>query len=287
MSQTTAATGAAPAAGDGARIVRRQTARARGVRVSASAQERLLTFLSPVLFLALWEVLARTGLVDQRFFPAPSAVFQEFVKQLGSGGTLRYDTYVTVRRVLIGFVVGGVPGVVIGLGMGFIRPLRLMLDPVISMLYPIPKSSIMPLLLLIFGFGEASKWVLVAIGVFFPVVLNCMAGVLGIQSAYVDVARNYGAGRAQYLRYVAFPGALPLVLSGLRLGLGMGLVLVAIAEIVGAQDGLGYMIQHSWELFSVETMYVGLFVLGFIGIATSLLLRELERAVVPWAVERR
>jgi ABC-type nitrate/sulfonate/bicarbonate transport system permease component len=266
------------------RIVRRGPgSRRRRGWASTSTQERILTLLSPIIFLALWELCSRSGLLDTRFFPAPSAVMEQFWALLTGGSSLLNDTYVTLRRVAIGFVVGAVPGVVIGLGMGFVRPLRLFLDPVISMLYPIPKSAIMPLLLLIFGFGEASKWVLVAIGVFFPVVLNCMAGVIGINKAYVDVANNYGASRLQYLRFVAFPGALPLMLAGLRLGLGMGLILVAVAEIVGAKDGLGYLIQHSWELFSVTTMYVGLFLLGFIGVVTSLALRELERKLVPWA----
>lgn len=285
MSSGTDVSIAVSGTGERSERVVRKAARAPGRRFggSDSTQERALTFLSPIIFLALWEVAARTGLIDQRFFPAPSAVFQQFWTLMTQDGALRHDIYVTLRRVGIGFLVGAIPAMVIGLGMGFIRPLRLFVDPVISMLYPIPKSAIMPLLLLIFGFGEASKWVLVAIGVFFPVVLNCMAGVIGINKIYVDVANNYGASRLQYLRLVAFPGALPLILSGLRLGLGMGLILVAVAEIVGAQDGLGYLIQHSWELFSVETMYVGLFLLGLIGIITSLGLRELERKLVPWA----
>lgn len=279
---------APPAADEGSRRVVRQAKGARRTRFmrSESTQERVLTVLSPIVFLALWEAVARIGLIDQRFFPAPSAVIQQFWVLMSQDGSLRHDIYVTLRRVGVGFVVGAVPGMIVGLGMGFIRPLRLFIDPIISMLYPIPKSAIMPLLLLIFGFGEASKWVLVAIGVFFPVVLNCMAGVMGINKIYVDVANNYGASRLQYLRLVAFPGALPLILSGLRLGLGMGLILVAVAEIVGAQDGLGYLIQHSWQLFSVETMYVGLFLLGLIGIITSLGLRELERKLVPWADSR-
>lgn len=251
-----------------------------------STQERVLAFLSPVVFLVLWECVAQIGLIDRRFFPPPSSVFAQFWVLMFEDSSLLHDIYVTLRRVFIGFVVGGLPAMVLGLAMGFIRPLRLFIDPVVSMLYPIPKSAIMPLLLLIFGFGEASKWVLVAIGVFFPVLLNCMSGVMGINKVYTDVANNYGASRLQYLRMVAFPGALPLILSGLRLGLGMGLILVAVAEIVGAQDGLGYLIQHSWELFSVETMYVGLFLLGLIGIVTSLGLKELERKMVPWAAHK-
>lgn len=273
-----------PASGASSQRVIRKASKPGGGRMpSAPTQERALTFLSPIIFLLLWEALGRTGFLDPRFFPAPSAIFEQFWTMITGDSTLVSDILVTLRRVGIGFLAGAIPGMIIGLGMGFIRPLRVLLDPIISMMYPIPKSATMPLLLLIFGFGEASKWVLVAIGVFFPVVLNCMAGVRNINKMYVDVADNFGASKLQYLRFVAFPGALPLTLAGLRLGLGMGLVLVAVAEMIGAQDGLGYMIQHSWELFSVTTMYVGLMLFGLIGIITNLALRELERKAVPWA----
>lgn len=268
--------------GHGAEVDVRLPKKQRRARLSRPAQERVMLFVSPLLFLVLWELLARTGILNVRFFPAPTTVIAQFRYELGSHGTLQYDTYVTVRRILIGFVVGAVPGVVIGLGMGFIRPLRLLIDPIVSVLYPIPKSAIMPLLLLIFGFGETPKWVLVALGVFFPVVMNCMSGVRGIQGVYVDVAKNYGASTLQYLRFVAMPGALPLLLSGLRLGVGQGLIMVVVAEMVGAHEGLGYMINHAWDLQSVKTMYVGLFVIGFIGIVTSLVLAELEQKLVPW-----
>lgn len=254
----------------------------RAARLSSSTQERIMTFVAPVLFLLAWEALTRAGILDAKFFPAPSMIIDQFGYELGPNGTLQYDTYVTLRRVLIGFLVGGVPAVIIGLCMGFIRPLRLLVDPVVSMLYALPKSAMMPLLMLILGFGESSKIALVSLGVFFPVVLNCMAGVRGIHSVYVDVAKNYGASTLQYLRFVAMPGALPLILSGLRIGLAQGIILVAVAELVGAREGLGYMIQHAWELQSVRTMYVALFTIGVIGIVSSLVLRELEQKLVAW-----
>ena len=254
----------------------------RSARLSASTQERIMTFVAPLLFLLTWELATRVGILDVRFFPAPSMIFDQFRYELGPDGTLQYDTYVTLRRIAVGFLVGGIPAVTIGLCMGFMRPLRLLIDPVVSMLYALPKSAMMPLLMLILGFGESSKIALVALGVFFPVVVNCMAGVRGIPTVYVDVAKNYGASTLQYLRFVAMPGALPLILSGLRIGLAQGIILVAVAELVGAREGLGYMIQHAWELQSVRTMYVALFTIGAIGIVSSLVLRELEQKLVAW-----
>jgi NitT/TauT family transport system permease protein len=166
--------------------------------------------------------------------------------------------------------------------MGLSRPLRAVVEPLIAATYPIPKSSILPLALLIFGFGESSKIFMVAIGVFFPVAINATTGVLNIAPIYLDVGRNFKAGRWATFRTIALPGALPVVMTGVRLGIGMGLVLIAIAEMIGAKSGLGFMIWAAWETFSVEQMYVGLFVIALIGFALTVAINELERVLVPW-----
>jgi len=171
---------------------------------------------------------------------------------------------------------------VLGVSMGLYRPLRAAVDPLVAATYPIPKSAIMPLILLIFGLGEASKIVMVAIGVFYPLLINSMAGVLEIDKIYLDVGRNFRASRWQVFRTIALPGALPLIMSGIKLGVGMGLILIAIAEMVGAKSGLGFMIWNAWEILSVETMYVGLIVIAVLGFLFSFSLDELERFVLPW-----
>ena len=163
---------------------------------------------------------------------------------------------------------------------------RSVVEPVIAATYPIPKSAILPLILLIFGLGEASKIVMVATGVFYPILINSMAGVLEIPKVHFDVSKNFGAGRFQTFRTVALPGALPLIMTGLKLGVGLGLVLIAIAEMVGAKSGLGYMIWNAWEILSVETMYVGLITIALLGLCFTLLLNELERVIVPWRSAR-
>jgi len=166
--------------------------------------------------------------------------------------------------------------------MGLSRPLRAVVEPLIAATYPVPKSSILPLALLVFGLGEPSKIFMVAIGVFFPVVINATTGVLGIDKIFLDVGRNYQASRWAMFRTIALPGALPVIMTGVRLGIGMGLVLIAIAEMVGAKSGLGYMIWSAWETFSVEQMYVGLFVIAIIGFVLTVAVNELERVLVPW-----
>jgi NitT/TauT family transport system permease protein len=197
-------------------------------------------------------------------------------------GELWHHTSITLQRLLFGFVAGGVPALVIGVVMGLNRTVRAMVEPLIAATYPIPKSAILPLALLIFGLGEASKIFMVALGVFFPVVINSTTGVLGISKIYLDVGQNFRASRWNMFKTIALPGALPVILTGIRLGLGLGLILISIAEMVGAKRGLGYMIWASWETFSVEQMYVGLFVIALIGFVLTVALGQLEKVLVPW-----
>jgi NitT/TauT family transport system permease protein len=169
--------------------------------------------------------------------------------------------------------------------MGIWNPMRAVVKPLSAATYPIPKSSILPLILLIFGLGEMSKIVMVAIGVFFPVAINSTAGVLQINKAYMDVGKSYKASSWNTFWTIALPGALPFIMTGVRLGAGLGLVLIAVAEMVGAKSGLGYMIWSAWETFSVEQMYVGLMMFALLGFALSWGLDALERWLIPWKPE--
>jgi NitT/TauT family transport system permease protein len=247
---------------------------------------RLLHVVSPVGLLVLWEALARFGLIDTRFFPAPTTVFQTMVGLIADG-TLWMHTAASLQRLFWGSLLGGVPGLLLGLAMGLYPSLRALLEPLVAATYPIPKSAILPLVLLIFGLGESSKIVMVAAGVFYPVLVNAAAGVMEIPPVYLEVGRNFGAGRLQVFRTIALPGALPLIMTGIKLGVGMGLILIAIAEMVGAKSGLGFMIWNAWEILSVETMYVGLIVIALLGFLFSLILTEIEHLMVPWKRDGR
>ena len=253
--------------------------------LSAGNRDRLISLASPLILLLGWEVAVRAGWLDARFFPAPSKIFGTFAALVESG-VLWAHTWASLTRLFWGVLLGGIPGLLLGVAMGLYRPLRAVFDPLVSATYPIPKSAILPLILLIFGLGEASKIVMVAIGVFYPILINATAGVLEINRIYLDVGRNFGAGRWQVFRTIALPGALPLIMSGLKLGVGMGLILIAIAEMIGAKNGLGFMIWNAWEILAVETMYVGLIVIALLGFVFSMALKETERFVIPWKVDR-
>ena len=254
-------------------------------KMSLSNRDRLISIFSPIALLIIWEIAVRVGLLDARFFPAPSSVFETLV-QLVEDGSLWANTWATLQRLFWGFFLGGIPGLLLGIGMGLNRTLRAIVDPLISTTYPVPKSAIFPLILLIFGLGEGSKIVMVAIGVFYPVLINSTIGVLEINKIYLDVGRNFKASRWQTFRTIAFPGAVPSIMSGIKLGLGLGLMLIAIAEMIGAKSGLGYMIWNAWEILSVETMYVGLIVIALLGVIFSIVLTEVESKLVPWKKSR-
>src|SRR6266849_7253328 len=253
-------------------------------RLAARRRELLMSIGSPIGLLLAWELAAQFGLIDVRFFPAPSAIIVVLIRMAGSGELID-NLLISLQRITLGFLLGGIPAVILGIVMGISRPVRALVDPLIVATYPIPKRSLLPFILLIFGLGEMSKVVMVAIGVFFPIAINSTAGVLQISPVYLDVGKSFKASRWDTFRTIALPGALPFIMTGVKLGAGLALILIAIAEMVGAKSGIGYMIWSAWETFAVAKMYVGLFVIALIGFAISFLLNEIERWIIRWKPE--
>lgn len=247
---------------------------------------RTLSVLSPLTLLLLWELLARFQIIDIRLFSSPSSIIQTFFPLLFSGELL-YNTAISVQRVILGFLAGSIPGILIGMSMGLSPLVRSAIEPMIAATYPIPKLAIMPLILLVFGLGETSKVFTIAIGVFYLVVINTMAGVLNIDKIYLDVAKNFGASRKDFYLTVAFPGALPMIFAGLKLGMGMALILIVAAELSAAKAGVGWMIWRSYDMFDIEQMFVALMTLSVLGYIFSIALDILERWVLPWKQQCR
>ncbi|MGI4814297.1 MAG: ABC transporter permease [Janthinobacterium lividum] len=241
----------------------------------------LMAILSPLAILLIWEALVRAGALDSRFFPAPSSVIVELVALCGTA-ELWIDIGYSVSRMAIGFVLGAVPGVLLGIVLGISPLIRRVLQPVISAIYPVPKIALFPLVMLIFGIGEPSKWVIVAVAVFFQVFISTLSGVLNIDRIYLDVASDFRATRWQAYRTIALPAALPFIFAGFQLGMGMALIVVIIAEDFGTEHGLGYIIWHSWQIFEVRDMFVALILVALIGYLLQLGIVRLERLLVPW-----
>lgn len=253
--------------------------------LSMETKERLLSIVSPVALLVLWQLLSWAGALDPRFVPSPIGIGAA-AYGLILDGELFHNIWVSLLRILAGFLIGAIPGILIGLAMGISRWARAAIDPIVAALFPIPKIALLPLIMLYLGIGEASKVALVALAVVFLVLINAMAGVLAIDPIYFDVAKNYGASRRKLWTRVVIPGALPMIFVGMRLGIGVSFIVIVAAEFVAARSGIGYLIWTSWEVMRIENMFVGIIVITILGVLSTFLLREIERLVIPWRKER-
>lgn len=243
--------------------------------------ELALTVAGPVVLLLIWEALSRTETINPLFWPPPSSLWGT-TKTLFLEKDLLGDIGISLYRIIAGFVIGTIPGIIIGLAMGLFWPIRVFLMPLASAIYAVPKIAILPLVIIMFGIGELSKIMIVAISIFFLVALNTMSGVLAIDSQYRDVARNLGASRWELFWTVAFPGSLPAIFTGMRLSLGFALVVIVGTEFLAADKGIGFMIWQSYQTLRIQQMFVGLVITGIMGWALTLLLDLIEQVVVPW-----
>src|SRR3954470_5972262 len=283
MSDTTVdveRTDAAARAGAAPRVHVQTGAGRREPLLSRRALERIVSLLAPLLLLLVWELLVRSGLLDRRFFPAPSSIVGTFLR-LG-GTTLPGHIGISLSRAALGFLIGAIPAVLLGVMIGLMPIVRAAAQPIVGALFAIPKVAILPLVMLIFGLGEQSKWAIIAVAVFFQVLISTAAGVANIDRIYLDVGRNFGAGRLATLWTIALPGALPVIFAGIRLGWGVSLLLLVTAEMVAAKAGLGYLIWQSWQTFAIEEMYVGLVTIAALGMLSFWLLDALEQWLIPW-----
>jgi ABC-type nitrate/sulfonate/bicarbonate transport system permease component len=235
--------------------------------------------------LAVWEWQVRTGRLSALFFPAPSTIALTLVRLL-TNGELATHLSATLSRLFLGFALGGLSGLILGLTMGWSRRLRAVVDPLIAAAHPVPKIAVLPLFMIIFGIGESSKVVVVAVTVFFPMLINTMAGVRHISPIHFEVAQNYGASLFKVFTRVVVPGSLPLVLTGTRLALNVALLLTIAVELRAAQEGLGAVIWFAWETMRTEELYASLGITAVLGIGFNLLLQRLAAHLVPWQEER-
>jgi len=231
--------------------------------------------------LAVWELGVRVGVVYELFFPAPSTILAA-LGALVSGGELLPNLGATLWRTFCGALFGCVPALLVGLAMGWSARVRAALDPIVAALHPLPKIAVLPLLMVIFGIGETSKVAAIAIGAFFPMLLSAAAGVRQISPLHFEVVRSYGGSRRKVFTRVVLPGALPLVLTGLRLSLNVALLITIAVELVASPNGLGRIIWLAWETLRTEQLYAGLVVIATLGVALNAVLGWMARWLVPW-----
>jgi NitT/TauT family transport system permease protein len=255
--------------------------RSLGEKLRSRHVSRFVPTLFWLLVLLAWEAAARANLILRLFFPAPSVILSTLVR-LTISGKLVVDLGWTLYRLSLGLALGGSLGLVLGLLMGWSRAARTLAEPVIAAVHPMPKLALLPLALIIFGIGESSKVVLIALTAFFPILINSMAGVQHIDALIWEVAHHYQARGWALLQRVIWPASLPLVLVGIRLAVNAALLMTVTVELVTARQGLGATIWMAWQTLRTAEMYVTLIIIAAIGLVGNFVLNHITRLLTPW-----
>jgi NitT/TauT family transport system permease protein len=243
--------------------------------------DSLFPFLVIAGFFLLWEFLASGEYISRLFFPAPSRILAN-LWQMVLDGRLATNTLATMSRLFIGLLCGIVPGISLGLAMGWSPRLRKLIDPFIAALHPLPKFAMFPLILIIFGIGETSKVIAVAITCFFPSLINSMAGVRQLSPVYFEAAKNYGASKLKTFQRVVWPGSLPMVLAGVRIAFAIALVVTLAVELLASREGLGVIIWFSWQTLKIVDLYSALIVIAVVGFSATFALKKISLRLAPW-----
>jgi ABC-type nitrate/sulfonate/bicarbonate transport system permease component len=234
-----------------------------------------------VLIGLVLELIQSIPLFDPSIFPKPSTVLRTGYG-LAASGELFVATGWSLIRVAIGYGLAVLVGVPLGILIGRYKLAEWSVGTVINLLRPIPTMAWIPLAILWFGVGLKGSCFLIFYGSLFPIVVNCAAGVRTVDKVYLELVRTLGASPAETFREVILPGAVPSIVTGLRLGLGIAWIVVVTAELFGARTGLGYMITAGQNTYRVDAVFVGMAMIGVIGFAIDLGFRRLQAHLLRW-----
>jgi len=243
-------------------------------------------FIVPISILIAWEYISGFSPLAgglRNVLPPPSAIAVETWKTV-AGGQLEADAWISVIRVVGGFLAAAVVAIPIGFGIGLSPVFDDLVDPVVELIRPIPPPAWIPLGILWFGIGNAQNMFILALGVFFPTVLNTIAGVRGVDRTLVWAVLTLGGKRSDVIREIVVPAAIPLVITGLRIGLAVGWGALVAAELLAARSGLGFLIESSRFAFDTPRMMTGMLAIGAIGFAMDALMRALQSRITRHAV---
>lgn len=249
-----------------------------------------LSLLSLALLLLIWWSITALGLISPLFLPAPQQVLSKLLLIASPQGfmdaTLWQHLAASLTRMLVALFAAAAIGIPVGIAMGLSPAVRGLLDPLIELYRPVPPLAYLPLMVIWFGIGETSKILLIYLAIFAPVTLSTLAGVRNTQQVRIRAAQSLGASCWQLLRWVILPGALPEILTGLRIGLGVGWSTLVAAELIAATRGLGFMVQSAGEFLATDVVLAGIAVIALIAFTLELGLRALQRRLTPWNGEQ-
>jgi len=242
--------------------------------------------ISPVAVIALWQVLSSAGLIPADKLPPPTTVWHTAVSLVTTSspayGTLQGAMLVSLQRMAIGFAVGGTLAVLFALVAGLSRLGENAVDPLLQIVRMLPLFGLIPVFIVWFGIGELPKIILIALGAAIPLYLNTFAGIRSVDAKLAEVGRVQRLTRAETIRHIVLPGALPQALTGLRQSLGVAWLALVVAEQVNANAGLGFMISQATQFLRNDVILVALAVYAVLGLITDALVRLLERRALAW-----
>ena len=250
-----------------------------------SLSTRWISLLTLVALLAIWWAVTATGGIEPLFLPPPSAVLQKAWLLATTGymdSTLWQHLAASLSRIGLGLGFAVLTAVPVGIAIGANRVARGILDPLIEFYRPIPPLAYLPLIVIWCGIGELSKVLLIYLAIFAPIAIATATGVRTVDPAKLRAAQSLGASRAQLIRHVILPSALPDILTGVRIGLGVGWSTLVAAELIAATSGLGFMVQSAAQFLVTDVVVLGILVIALIAFAMEMGLRALQRKLVPW-----
>lgn len=271
--------------------------------VKRSGQDIAVGLVVPIVAIGIWQWVASMGWVNEHVLPSPLAVWNKWVAYLlplqdfktwhennpaGSwlawavSGELIIDALGSLYRVVVGFAVGAGLALPLGLAMGASRIVYAWMNPLVQLLRPIPPIAYIPLSMLWFGLGNPPAIFLIAIGAFFPVLMNTIAGVRQVDGIYLRAARNLGATGSTMFRRVILPAAVPYILTGMRIGVGTAFIVVIVSEMIAVNNGLGFRINEAREYFWSDKIIAGMITIGLLGLAIDWGMNKLNNHLLRW-----
>ena len=244
---------------------------------------RWVGFIAFVGLILLAEWGTREGWITALTLPKPSDVLQTFI-ELYQSGLLFKHLIPSLSRLAVGAAIGASVGISVGVLIGLFSYIRSGLVPLVAAVFPIPKIALLPLFVIWFGIGEGSKYALIAFGTFTPTVVATYGAVDNVDRTLIRMGQSFGLSWWSIVRKIVLPGAMPGILSGLRISLAIAIILLVAAEMLGAEHGVGAYILEAGSLYDLERLFVGVVILSALGVIVSVLIGSAERRILRWRV---
>jgi len=241
----------------------------------------IISLAVPITIITLWSFLTFLNFIPSFILPTPYVVLISFFELLVNG-ELFIHMFSTIIRITIGFLIASAIAIPIGIGIGWSKEIEALLNSVIQILRPIPPIAWIPFALLWFGIGLESEVFIIFIGAFFPILLNTIDGVKGVEKVFIETAYTLGADERQILSNVVLQASLPSIFTGLKIGIGVGFMSTIAAEMIAAKSGLGYLIMKAMRLIDTGDVIVGMLTIGVIGFVINYLFKKAEDRYILW-----